>query len=81
VDGDQETVCAVIGKLVAVALESFVLALPHAEAIVGLCAPVLQVVHNNFVTGVIALDALKKNLTLAAVHLRVGYASLGVDIP
>jgi hypothetical protein len=35
---------------VAVTLESFVLALPHAEAIVGLCAPVLQVVHNNLVS-------------------------------
>jgi hypothetical protein len=37
--------------------DGFMLALPHAEAIVGLRAPVFQVVYNNFVTGVIPLDA------------------------
>src|SRR5580692_6427019 len=57
------------------------LALPHAETIVGLCAPVFQVAHDNFVTGIIALHAFEKNFTLAAVHLRMSYASLGVDIP
>src|ERR1700693_1631660 len=80
VDGNQETVRAVIGKLVAVALESFVFALPHAEAVVGLGAPVFQIVHDNFLTGAITADTLQDHLTLAVVHLGLGHAGLGVNI-
>ena len=75
-DGDQETVRAVVGELVAVALESFVLTFPHAEAIVRLSAPVFQVLNENFVAGVITADALQHDLTLAVIHRGFGLAGL-----
>ena len=81
VNGDQKPVRAVIGKLVAVALKSFVFALPHSEAVVGLGAPVFQVVNDNFMAGVITADTLQDDLTLAVVHLGLGRARLGVNIP
>ena len=58
-DGDQKSIRPIIRKLVAVALERFVLALPHPEPIVGLCAPVFQVLHHDFPSGTIALDAFE----------------------
>src|ERR1700693_1608164 len=81
VDGNQETVRAVIGKLVAVGLESFVFALPHAEAVVGLGAPVFQIINDNFVVGTITLDALQDDFALAIAHLGVGNTVLGVNVP
>lgn len=80
-DSYQETVRAVISELVAISFKGFALALPHAKAIVGLRAPICQVVHNNFFTRIIATDTLENNLTLTVVHLRVSYTTIGVDIP
>src|SRR6266436_5517476 len=80
-NGDQEAIRSIIGELVAVSFEGFMLVLPHAEAVVGLRRPVLQVVHNNFVVGIIALHALKDYFALAIVHLGVSYAGLGVYVP
>src|SRR6266403_1631511 len=79
--GDQEAIRPIIRELVAVSFEGFMLVLPHAEAVVGLRRPVLQVVHHNFVAGIIALHALKDYFALAVVHLGVSYAGLGVHVP
>src|SRR5215467_6535085 len=51
VNGDQETVRAVVRELVTLSFKLFVLALPHPEAVVGLSGPILQVVDHNFVAG------------------------------
>src|ERR1700722_20511236 len=80
-DSDQESVGAVVGKLVAVAFESFMLALPHAEAFVGLGTPIFQVVNDNFVARMVTTDTLQKDLAVAIVHFGMSHASLGVHVP
>ena len=47
VDGNQEAVGAAEIELLPVTLVVVPLALPHAEALIGLRAPVLQVVHHD----------------------------------
>jgi hypothetical protein len=66
---NQETVRAVIGKLVTAALESFVFALPHAKAIVGLSAPIFQVMNDNLAFGTITFYALQDDFTLTSLIL------------
>src|SRR6266481_9342132 len=79
--GDQEAIRPIIRELVAVSFESFMLVFPHAEAVIGLRRPVLQVVHDNFVIGVVALHALEDYFALAIVHLGVRHAGLSVHVP
>src|ERR1700682_6286252 len=81
VDGDQETIRAVVGKLVTVPFEGFVLALPHAEAVVGLGAPVFQVVPDHFLVGIIALDLVHTDLIFAIAHLGMRHTRFGVYSP
>ena len=66
---NQETVRAVIGKLVTAALESFVFALPHAKVIVGLSAPIFQVMNDNLAFGTITFYALQDDFTLTSLIL------------
>src|SRR6266581_962238 len=80
-DGDQEAVGSVIGKVVALAVKGFVLALPHAEAIIRLSLPVFQIVNDDLVVRVIALHFLQNDLALSVVHLGVSDAGLAVDHP
>src|SRR5204863_5028290 len=61
---------SVVRKLMAVPFEGFVLALPHAEAVVGLRAPIFQVAYDNFVGWAVTLHAFKDDFTFAVVHLR-----------
>ncbi len=67
--GDQEAIRPLIRELVAISLEGFMLGLPHAEAIVGLRSPIFQVVHDNFVAGIIALHALKDYFALLPLFI------------
>src|SRR5260370_2121020 len=81
VDGDQEAIRPVVGKFVAIPFEGFVLALPHTKAVVGFRAPAFQVVRDNFVVGIISVDALKRDLALAVVHLGVGHTGFRIHAP
>src|SRR4029077_18984852 len=80
VDGDQEPIRPVVRKLVTVPFEGFVLALPHAEAVVGLRPPVLQVVHAYFVVVIIAADALERDFAFAVSHLGVDPSGFCVKV-
>src|SRR5260370_13234090 len=80
-DGDQEAIRPVVGKLVAVPLKGFMLVLPHAEAVVGLGAPVFQVVHDDFLVGIIALDLLQSAFALAIAHLVIPDTPFRVYVP
>src|SRR6266404_1359608 len=78
---NQEAVRAIVREIVAVAFKSLVLALPHAKSVVGLRQPVFQIVHNNFVGGIVTLHSLQDNLALSIIHLGVSFAGLRVYLP
>src|SRR3974377_2012345 len=80
-DGDEEAVSAGVVELLALSLVVFAARLPHAEAIVGLSIPVADVLQNDFLFGIVALDSIKYNFRLA-IRAPCGCdAGLAVNIP
>src|SRR2546423_4732616 len=78
---DQEAVGPLIRKFTPVTLESFMLALPHPETIVGLRRPVFQVVHDDLVMRVVAFGPFQNHFAFPVVHARVSFAGLAIHLP
>lgn len=63
------------------AVEFFIFVLLHAEFVIGLGRPILQVLNNDLAVRIVALVLLKNHFSFSIVHLRPGYSGLFVNIP
>ena len=63
-DGDEEAVSARVVELLPLAFVGFAARFPHTEPIVGLSIPVADVLQDDFLVGIVALDSIEDNFGL-----------------
>src|SRR5215831_11426997 len=80
-DRNQKAICSFVGEFVAFPVVLFVLALPHAEAVVRLRRPVFQILHDDLAARIIPFGFFQNHFSLSVIHLGFGYAGLLVYFP
>src|SRR5215471_3500228 len=80
-DSDEKAVGTRVVELLTLTFVRFVARLPHTEAIVGLSIPVANVLQDDFLAGIVALDSIEYNFSLAVGAPRGRDTGLGVNIP